>query len=113
MEETQFLQEIQKNWKKGIEIAENLREAKMEEAQFLQEIQKNWKKGIEIAENLGGVSTGLATLWDDSQFLLRNSFSTQHWIFSSLSHKTLQCQESPFNLYVPNLIIEKQKCWNR
>ena len=58
-----------------------------------------------------GSCGGLATLWNDKNFMLTNFYATQHWIFLELLHIESNISTALFNLYVPVNYFEKQDYW--
>ena len=59
-----------------------------------------------------GTFGGLATLWCEGNFHLKNWFVTQHWIFTELFHIPSKIAIDLFNLNVPINFLEKKECWN-
>lgn len=88
-----------------------LQETKIEGKALLDISQKKWKKNTGKAVSSRGSSRGLATLWPEDLFQLKNSHETQHWIFTELMHISSKLSFSLFNLYVPVLYSEKRECW--
>ena len=55
-----------------------LQETKIEEDALLSLSNSKWKNKAGKAVSARGTSGGLATLWSEDKFLLKNLFSTQH-----------------------------------
>ena len=89
-----------------------LQEINIEEEALLTLSSSKWKKNAGKAVSAWGTLGGLATLWSKNKFLLKNSFATQHWIYTELQHLTSKISIALFNLYVPVNFIEKKDCWN-
>jgi len=89
-----------------------LQETKVEEGTILSMGKDNWKKKEGIVMSARGASGGLATLWTEKIFEVHNSFATQHWIFTELTHLPSNLRFSLFNIYVLVLYREKRECWN-
>ena len=88
-----------------------VQETKMEDSILYQDGNTFWKKGKGKAISSRGASGGLATFWDTSKFELINEECSMHWLYTNLCHIDSFLQVSLFNLYVPNLLYEKQNCW--
>ena len=71
--------------------------------------QNFWKQSARIAGKSRGPSKGIITLWDHNIFELIQSQISQHWIFFSLLHHQFNIPVNLFNLYVPNLNLEKKE----
>ena len=61
-----------------------LQETKIEHDALLSLSNLKWEKKAGKAISARGSSGGLATLWSEDKFLLKNSFTTQHWIYTEL-----------------------------
>ena len=61
-----------------------LQETKIEEETLLSLSRTKWKLNVGIAVSLRGSSGGLATLWYEEIFFLKNTFVTHHWIYTEL-----------------------------
>ena len=68
------------------------------------------KKNAGVAVSARGTSRGLATLQTEDKFLLKRSYSTQHWIYAKLQHLPSKISLALFNVYVPVNYIEKNVC---
>ena len=79
----------------------------MEKETFLQLSKKIWKKGAILAVSSRGASKGIGTLWDEQKFELIESKQYTHWIYTKLLHIETNIQVSLFNIYVPNIFVEK------
>ena len=55
-----------------------LQETKIEEEALLLINNSKWKLNIDITVNARGTCGGLATLWSDEKFQLKNVYATQH-----------------------------------
>ena len=86
-----------------------LQETKIEEESLLSLSNSKWKKKAGKVVSARGSSGGLATLWSEDKFLLKNSFTTQHWIYTELQHITSKISMPLFNLYVLENLIEKKR----
>ena len=69
------------------------------------------EKNVGMAVSAQGSFGYLATLWSEDIFHLKNSFRTQHWLFTELQHVSSNLIISLFNLYVPVYYVEKNICW--
>ena len=63
-----------------------LQETKIEEDALLSISKSKWKKNAGLAVSARGSSGDLDTLWSEDIFHLKNSFRTQHWLFTELEH---------------------------
>ena len=77
-----------------------LQETKVEEEVLLLLSKNKWKLNYRKEVIARGTCGGLATLWCEEKFHLKNSFATQHWIFTELLHSASKISISLFNLYV-------------
>jgi len=87
-----------------------LQETKIEGQALLEISSSKWNKRTGKTVSLRGTSGGLATLWNDDLFHLKNHKETQHWIHTELMHKASKLSISLFNLYVPVSYYEKREC---
>ena len=79
----------------------------MEKETFLQLSKKIRNKGGGLAISSRGASRGIGTFWDEQKFELIESKQYTHWIYTKLLHKETNIQVSLFNIYVPNIFVEK------
>lgn len=63
-----------------------IQETKVDEEKILGLGKNNWRKKDGIAVSTRGASGGLATLWNKNFFELHGAFTTQHWIYTELTH---------------------------
>ena len=77
-----------------------LQEKKIEEDALLLISKKKWNLTSGKAISARGSCGGLATLWREDNFQLKNEYATQHWIFSELLHYNSKITFSLFNLYI-------------
>ena len=89
-----------------------LQETKIDEESLLLLSNAKCKMSAGKAVNARGTSEGLATLWCEGNFHLKNWFVTQHWIFTELFHIPSKTAIDLFNLYVPVNFLENKECWN-
>ena len=87
-----------------------LQETKIEEDSLLFLSKSKWKKNVGLAVSARASSGGLATIWLEDIFHLKNSFRTQHWIYTELQRMPNNLIISLFNLYVPVYYVEKKIC---
>ena len=78
-----------------------LQETKIEEDALLLISKNKWNLTSGKAVSARGSCGGLAILWCEDNFQLKNEYATQHWIFSELLHYNSKITFSLFNLYVP------------
>ena len=88
-----------------------LQETKMDSQALLKTMQVVWRNSQGTAENARGASGGLGTVWNTNKFELISADSTTHWIHTKLLHKATDRLVSLFNIYVPQILLEKQQCW--
>ena len=88
-----------------------LQETKISEDALLLLSKTKWKKNYGKAVSARGTPGGLETLWSEEVFLLKESYASQHWIFTGLQHIPNKTSLALFNLYVPVNLIEKKDCW--
>ena len=88
-----------------------LQETKVEEEVLLILSKNKWKLNSGKVVSSRGTCGGLATLWCEENFQLKNSFSTQQWILTEHFHLASKISISLFNLYVTVKYTEKQACW--
>ena len=88
-----------------------LQETKIGEDALLLLSKNNWNFSMGKAVSARGTCGGLATLWNEKNFILTNFYVTQHWIFTELLHINSKISTSLFNLYVPVNYYEKQDYW--
>jgi exonuclease III len=88
-----------------------LQETKIEGEALLEINKHKWQKNIGKAISARGTFEGIATLWKAEQFILVNSYNTQHWSFTELKHIASKLTITLFNLYVLTLQTEKKECW--
>ena len=60
-----------------------LQETKIEEEALILLSKNKWKSNAGKVVNARGACGGLATLWCEETFKLKNLFANQHWIFQS------------------------------
>lgn len=89
-----------------------LQETKLDDNTVLAIGNEKWKKNTGYAISARGAFGGLSTLWTADKSHLHNSFATQHWIYTELTHIQSNKHIGLFNMYVPNLYSEKKDCWN-
>eukprot|EP00253_Pinus_taeda_P034374 PITA_34374 len=75
-----------------------LQETKIEGQALLEINSSKWNKRTGKVVSSRGTSGGLATLWNEDLFHLKNHLETQHWIFTELMHKAKQ--SSPSNIII-------------
>ena len=78
-----------------------LQETNIEEEALLLISNNKWKLNADKAVSARGTCGGLATLWSDEKFQLKNVYATQPWIFTELFHHSSKTSYALFNLYVP------------
>jgi exonuclease III len=83
----------------------------MDSQALLKTMQVVWRNSQGTAENARGASGGLGTVWNTNKFELISADSTTHWIHTKLLHKATDRLVSLFNIYVPQILLEKQQCW--
>ena len=88
-----------------------LEETKIVEYALLLLSKTKWKNNSRKVVSERGTSGGLATLWSKDVFLLKESYASQHLIFTDLQHIPSKNSLVLFNLYVPVNLIEKKDCW--
>ena len=85
-----------------------LQETKIEEDSLLLISKNKWSLTSSKVVSARGSCGGLATLWGEDNFQLKNEYATQHWIFSELLHYNSKITFALFNLYVPVNYGEKK-----
>ena len=88
-----------------------LQEMKIEEEALLLINNNHWKLKAGKVISARGTCGGLAILWSDEKFQLKNVYATQRWIFTELFHHSSKTSYALFNLYVPVNYTEKHDCW--
>ena len=88
-----------------------LQETNIGEDALLLLSKNNWNFSMGKVVSAKGTCGGLATLWNEKNFILTNFYVTQHWIFTELLHIDRKISIALFNLYVPVNYSEKQVYW--
>ena len=85
-----------------------LQETKIEEDSILSISKSKWKKNVGLVVSSRGSYGGMATIWSEDIFHLKNSFRTQQWIYSELYHISSNLSIYLINLYVLVYYVEKK-----
>ena len=88
-----------------------IEETKLEEETMLEVGTKIWKSRKSKAIGAMGALGGICTLWEGNSFDLWYVLLLHHWFMVTLLHKILGKQINIFNVYYPNMYIEKQQFW--
>jgi ribonuclease HI/exonuclease III len=103
------LKDILKSSKASILL---LQETKMSQQDVLRTLSTVWKGSQGVVGDARGASGGICTLWDASRIDMISSHICMHWIHTKVHHKSTGCQVSIFNIYAPQLLGEKNHCWD-
>jgi exonuclease III len=103
------LKDILKSSKASILL---LQETKMSQQDVLKTLSNVWKGSQGVVGDARGASGGICTLWDASRIDMISSHICMHWIHTKVHHKSTGCQVSIFNIYAPQLLGEKNHCWD-
>jgi len=107
--EEEALKDILKSSKASILL---LQETKMSQQDVLRTLSNVCKGSQGVPEDARGASGGICTLWDASRIDMISSHICMHWIHTKVHHKSTGCQGSIFNIYAPQLLGEKNHCWD-
>ena len=88
-----------------------LQKTKIDEEALLHISKNKWKLNSGKAISAGGYYGVLETLWHEEKFYLINWYSTQHWVYTELSHLSSKSTLALFNFYVHVNYLEKKECW--
>ena len=86
-----------------------LQETKIDEEYLLVLSRTKWKKNVGKVVSTRGSSSGIATLCSEEDFSFRNSFATQHSIFTELHHLQSKLTFFSFQAICPCLLLREKR----